>query len=99
MGPDEIALEFDDVFSLVTGLVGMGQFGEQVLDALRPVDEQLQRMTDSRKEVWLESAVRSASEWRELRILAKSAEDEIRRLFDEPLGGRSRPHEGPSVES
>ncbi|MGK5547107.1 hypothetical protein ACSNOH_20595 [Streptomyces sp. URMC 127] len=77
VGVDEIALEFDDVFRQAHGMCATGLLPEQIEDALRPIDSQLQQMTNSRQPVWNEDSVRSSPEWRAVRSLAREALDRL----------------------
>ncbi|MEU2513553.1 hypothetical protein [Streptomyces syringium] len=81
VGPDEMALEFDDAFRQVAGVTGMGFLPEGVMEAARPIDDQLQRMTSLPEDVWSKCSVRSSSEWQKLRLLARAAGEGIQRLM------------------
>lgn len=76
---DELALEFDDVFRLVVGLVHAGVIPEAVAEALRPVDGILADMSHSSRAEWDAWAVMESVAWAELRELAGVALDLLRR--------------------
>ncbi len=70
VGPDEIALEFDDACRGVRGLSEMGVLPGRLVEGIRPLDRKLQTMTASAKGLWSESGMLHSSEWEELRSLA-----------------------------
>ncbi|MFB8248833.1 hypothetical protein ACFC5X_27800 [Streptomyces sp. NPDC055952] len=70
VGPDELALQFDDVFRVASGMVTEGYLSEDLGALLTPVDEMLREMTQSAQEEWSIDAVRHSARWAHLRDLA-----------------------------
>ncbi|WKU46568.1 hypothetical protein Q3V23_22320 [Streptomyces sp. VNUA116] len=84
VGPDEIALEFDDAFRRAVGAAGMGLLPDEMVKITQPLGEQLQRMTESQEDIWSEVGMMSSTEWGVLRTLATRAMEGISKLTDNP---------------
>lgn len=68
---DEMALEFDDLFAIHRGRPSaLGPAGGVLVD----LDRALERMSgEANAHLWTDQALRSAPEWREVRVLAARA--------------------------
>jgi hypothetical protein len=73
VGPDEIALEFDNAFCLAQAAESEGILRPEIIGSLSAVDSQLDSMTRAGAHLWTEQAVRESSEWRQLRLVAGQA--------------------------
>ncbi|MEV5613635.1 hypothetical protein [Streptomyces sp. NPDC052225] len=80
VGPDELALEFDDAFRVALGLVAQGLLPESVGTLLRPVDQILAEMTEGSAEAWTTDAVAHSPAWERLRSTAREALGTLRGL-------------------
>lgn len=73
VGADEMALEFDDAFRVVSGRVSEDLLSRFISESVRPVDEILTAMTDSGGEEWTERAVLESAAWERLREASRTA--------------------------
>jgi hypothetical protein len=71
--PDELALEFDDMFRITSGMIKERRLPESLKASLDPIDALLQEMTRSPEGKWSRDAVLNSEEWRELRELAQNS--------------------------
>ncbi|MCP9212737.1 hypothetical protein [Streptomyces cucumeris] len=74
---DELALEFDDIHHLAIGKAQEGLISDALITTIQPVDEHLKLMTEMGPSMWTEAAVQDATEWQELRNLARSARSHL----------------------
>jgi hypothetical protein len=71
---DEIALEFDDGFRLLSTFVERGWLDDAALPILTQLDEQLVAMSgDHNADLWRTEALTSRAEWARVRVLARAA--------------------------
>ncbi|MBC2879517.1 hypothetical protein H7K43_31510 [Streptomyces sp. TYQ1024] len=85
MTPDEIALNFDDAFSLVETLVGEGRLGRGALPDLREIDAALHEMSGPENTAdWTREALTTGEGWHRARRAA-------RRVLVAELGTWQRP--------
>ncbi|MFI0981999.1 hypothetical protein ACH4SP_33950 [Streptomyces sp. NPDC021093] len=82
VGPDELALEFDDAFRVVPGLVSQGLLPDSVTALLQPVDDALAAMTDASGNEWTNDAMAQSPTWSLLRRTAQEALDGLRAATD-----------------
>ncbi|MEU6350005.1 hypothetical protein ABZ896_11825 [Streptomyces sp. NPDC047072] len=80
VGPDELALDFDDSFRVVSGMIAEGVIPDSLGGPLGSVDAILEDMTRTPEEKWSESAVRNSQVWCDLRVAARKALDVLRGL-------------------
>lgn len=73
VGPDELALEFDDAFRVASGMVSEGILPETFRDLLVPMDELLTEMTHGTQDEWSVDSLTHSSAWNCLRRLATDA--------------------------
>jgi hypothetical protein len=81
VGADEMVLEFDDAFRVVSGMVSEGLMSPFISESSRPVDEILTAMTDSPGEEWTERAVLESVAWERLREASRTALRIVRSEF------------------
>ncbi|GAA4238168.1 hypothetical protein GCM10022254_52990 [Actinomadura meridiana] len=86
VGPDELALEFDDALHTVRARAADGSVPVTMSD----VDAHLDEMTRQGPDAWTELSMRTSPEWSALRVLARTALIELRETF----GVRDRSREG-----
>ncbi|MFE1314317.1 hypothetical protein [Streptomyces sp. NPDC058755] len=72
VGPDELALEFDDIYRVVSGMAAEQLIPENLMEPLEVIDGLFQEMTREPKGKWTENAVSSSKEWAELRTAASN---------------------------
>ncbi|MEU1050612.1 hypothetical protein ABZ400_36530 [Streptomyces sp. NPDC005897] len=70
VGPDELALEFDDAFRVASGMVSEGSLPAPLGNLLAPMDELLSEMTRSTQDEWSIDALGLSVAWQRLRMLA-----------------------------
>lgn len=70
---DEIALLFDDCYSIVPELLERGAITEPQADAVRRVDAALEVMSENKSDVWSHRGMEHAPEWQAVRALASKA--------------------------
>jgi hypothetical protein len=69
---DELALEFDDGFGMLAGLMAQGVVPDAATPILLQIDSLLSTMSEgSQPEVWEVEALSSAPQWEEVRELAQ----------------------------
>lgn len=78
LGPDELALEFDDSYQVVAALVSRGALHKDVAAPLQRVDSLLAEMTDGTDAQWTGDAVAHSPQWDRLRRTAREALDSLR---------------------
>ena len=74
MHVDELALDWDSGWTLMPQWVGRGWLSVDDAEKFQPIDLALTAMTDRKDaSLWTPAALRSASEWAEIRALATAA--------------------------
>jgi hypothetical protein len=73
VGPDELALQFDDAYIVLPLLRDEGLVSDEARWALDEVDAQLAAMSDGPPEMWDDEALTGAPEWARVRELARRA--------------------------
>ncbi|MFI7011635.1 hypothetical protein [Streptomyces sp. NPDC050145] len=78
VGPDELALEFDDAYRMVPALVSRGTLPDDVGTRLREVDSLLAEMSDGTDTAWTDEAMTRSPMWDRLRRAAQEALEALR---------------------
>ncbi|MZD08172.1 hypothetical protein GTW43_24245 [Streptomyces sp. SID5785] len=78
LGPDELALDFDDSYRVVAALVSRGALPLDVAAPLQHVDSLLAEMTDGTDAHWTGEAVAQSPQWARLRRTSREALDSLR---------------------
>ncbi|MGA5322196.1 hypothetical protein ACPCIU_17380 [Streptomyces seoulensis] len=73
VGPDELALLFDDAFRPVMGVVSDGGLPQSIAEALVPVDQILAEMTEAGLDEWTQEALSTSRRWAMLRSAARES--------------------------
>jgi hypothetical protein len=69
---DELALEFDAISAAVDNMLCEGEIDQTQSECIKALDTRLNEMSGpSRAHLWTPEALLSASEWHEVRVLAK----------------------------
>lgn len=79
VGPDELALEFDDSFRIASGMADQSMLPSSVMEILRPIDDILAGMTNSGPAEWTTRAVSESQTWVSLRDAAQVSLESLRR--------------------
>ncbi|MFE1953760.1 hypothetical protein ACFW9D_25205 [Streptomyces sp. NPDC059524] len=79
VGPDELALEFDDAYRMVPALDSQGILPDDVGARLRQVDSLLEEMSEGADPEWTHEAVTRSPTWDRLRHSAQAALEALHR--------------------
>lgn len=73
-GNDELAMEFDDSFMAVGHMLACGEIDQDVIDALRTLDDMLSRWSGSaHRDFWARKALFEDPRWQAIRLRAFEA--------------------------
>ncbi|MGW2698997.1 hypothetical protein [Streptomyces sp. NPDC001340] len=86
VGPDELALEFDDAFRTVSGMINEGRLPEPLREPLDIIDNLLQEMTRTPEGKWTRDAILNSRDWSTLRELARNSLSALRKVRPEGDG-------------
>ncbi|MFE1307735.1 hypothetical protein [Streptomyces sp. NPDC058755] len=80
VGPDELALEFDDAFRTVSGMINEGRLPESLREPLDIMDSLLQEMTRTPEGKWTRDAILNSRDWNTLREFARNSLSALRKV-------------------